>query len=114
MIDLQKFSSKLNECRSNDSSTSPSSPGLPYVIRYIWNQYHSSDIDFDSFTFDDCIQALDALSEIPPTDDDDEEPSSYRFEEMENAFAVYNLLEDVCYDLHKFPLKQYDNDDDFI
>ena len=112
MIDLQKFASKLKECRSDETSNSPSSPGLPFVIRYIWNQYHSSDIDFDSFTFNDCILAYQDLCEIPY--DDEEEHSHHSFVDMENTFVVYNLLEDVCYNLHKFPLKQYDSDDDFI
>jgi hypothetical protein len=110
-MDFRKFSKNLMKYQKKENDQSDR--GLANVIRYVWNQYPTKYVDFDSFSYDDVIRAMDTLSEIP-IDDYDESDEINENDVKENPWYHNMIVENTVAHLFHTKNKVYENDDDFI
>lgn len=118
---FQKLEKNLEPFKKEPIETGIDNSGLNNVIRYVWNHYKTRYIDFDSFTYEDVMEAHEYMSVIDDDDTDvDDEFMPRNFEnntpsEIEtNAFEEYKYVEDLCAALHHTQNKVYECEDDFI
>lgn len=116
-FDFQKFDNNLKQYEKKEESTK-NDKGLATVIRYVWNQYPTGFIDFNSFSYQDVLDAMASMELIPTTDDeeddddDDDEESIYPIEQ--SPWYHNMIVENACANLNRVKNKIYENDDDFI
>lgn len=112
-INFQKFERNLEKYRKEEEGQNEQ--GLANVIRYVWNHYPTKYVDFDSFSYDDIIEAMDALSAIPVSDDYDDSSDEINHEVVKSNPWYHNMImENTIAKLFHTKNKVYDNDDDFI
>lgn len=112
-INFQRFEKNLEKYQKDEDSQSEQ--GLANVIRYIWNQYPTKYVDFDIFSLDDVMQAMDALSAIPVSDEDDDYLDGLDQEDVKkNPWYQNMIIENTVATLFHTKKKIYENDDDFI
>jgi hypothetical protein len=110
-INFQKFDSNLQKYKKEVSSYDQS--GLAQVVRYVWNHYPTSMVDFDSFSYQDVLDALEALLNVP-CDDGIYEPDTPDQIDKYNPWLHNMIVENACANLHRTKHKIYESDDDFI
>lgn len=107
-----------------DNLPSTNTVGLSRVIRYVWNHYPTSLVDFDSFTLEDLYEAKGQMYMISEDSDDDEDDDYYasvvtgegeeKIIPPVNAWNENHLVESICAVLYRTKKILYENDDDFI
>lgn len=111
-INFQKLESNLEKYRKEESHSSER--GLANVIRYVWNQYPTKFVDFDSFSYDDIIQAMDVLTSIPVEGYDEDLDEDEQENVKSNPWYHNMIVENTVANLFHTKNKIYENDDDFI
>lgn len=91
------------------------SNGLSNVVKYVWNHYPTSSVDFNSFKLEDVYEAKSYMYGIPSTEQEHEQD-----ENDENDEPVFNpwienyIVENAISALYHSEKIVYENDDDFI
>lgn len=111
-INFQKLNDNLEKYKKDEPSSDFS--GLGKVISYVWNHYSTSMVDFNSFSYQDVMDAIQTLQEVPSDDGDYEEDNPQHHIEVTNPWLQNMIAENACSNLHRSKNKVYENDDDFI
>ncbi|WP_121616765.1 hypothetical protein [Virgibacillus halodenitrificans] len=110
-IDFQKLEKNLEKYQKEEEYNQR---GLANVIRFVWNHYPTQHVDFDSFSYDDIMEAMDALSAIPVDDYMDEIDEMEKENVRNNPWFHNMIVENTVANLFHTKNKFYENDDDFI
>ncbi|MDO6657393.1 hypothetical protein [Anaerobacillus sp. 1_MG-2023] len=111
-FNTDKFLEELKKADLTEQFRSKRKPGTAVVIKEIWNHARVSSVDFDSFTYEDVISALDEMANIEGYSDDD--GGEVFVCDPGNGFMVYNDIETLIFNLHNVTGRLYTQEDDEI
>lgn len=115
--------SKVLDEQSDNTLPPANTLGLSNVVRYVWNHYPTSCVDFDSFTLDDLYNAKSQFYSLPEDQYDEDEQDSSFIQVDENGQPIKCevncwqenfLVENIIASLYNTKNLVYENDDDFI
>ncbi|WP_078557253.1 hypothetical protein [Bacillus alkalicellulosilyticus] len=105
LFDIKAFESNLKQKDRKSQNPENISTGISNVIRHVWDQETVTFIDFDSFSYQDCVFALEAMESIALTPIDEGEEVFLC--DPDNPFTVYNSLGEVIYTLRNTDKRHY-------
>lgn len=112
ILNMSLFEEKLNNVLVPlEEVQTGNSIGLSNVIRYVWNHYPTSAVDFDSFDLEDVYEAK---SYIYGISEDGTEEEEEEHEPTFNPWVEIYMVENVISALYHGKKVVYENDDDFI
>ncbi|MEX3623675.1 hypothetical protein [Viridibacillus arvi] len=115
-FNFQKFENNLSTLEKTEQE-GLDQKGLASVIRYVWNHYPTSYVDFDTFSYEDVLSAGSEMLCIPTDDVSEEEAAEAEavFPITRNPWYQNMVIENVCGALHQTKNKIYEyEEDDFI
>lgn len=110
-FDASKFEANL-EKRNRASKEAKDLSGFVNTIRYVWNHYPVEEIDFNSFSYRDVLDTIQAMEELPLTQVADSEEVFYV--DTSNPFMQYNRIEDTIARLFHHKNKLFYSDDEIL
>ncbi|MFD1736264.1 hypothetical protein ACFSCX_06755 [Bacillus salitolerans] len=110
---IEKLCEELQKYKKKEESLETEQLGFPQVVKYVWEDTSTTNIDFDSFTIEDVNKASYELAAIPLQWDDGGENFTC---DPTNAYMQYHLISEVLWTMLNTEQKRYlpDKDDFFI
>ena len=90
--------------------------GIAAVVEMVWNQRPTAAIDFDSFTYEDVIEALEIMEDSGYIADEDEDSGEILTIDEDNPFFITDQVQSVIYSFYHFKNKifEFEDEDLFI
>lgn len=107
-FDINKFADNIAPYRTSKKTENKN--GLSNVINYYINRDALSDIDFNSFSLDDVLLAIEEMQDIALAEIDDE----MFIADPQNPFIIFLTMDEALYNLSISKEKNYEIEDEEI
>lgn len=112
-INFNKLDKNLKEFEKSEI-TEANDYGLHKVISFLANRYQTKQVDFDSFTYTDVMNAYTELLCYPVDEGEEVEEMDEALAIQENPWYKERIIEEVCLNLQNINKIYEYEDDDFI